>query len=124
MSEVMISGFLKSFTDRLNRVIERKGITKREAAKLCGITEVSMSRICTGDRVPGLLVLYNICVGLGCSADYLLGTYRYDPDYEIPLDEKHDYPQVHRSCDPGYREWAKSYVENNIFLEPDGNTAD
>jgi len=59
--------------DRLREVREQKGITQRELASLCGITEFQISRYETGKTEPIAGSLELLAQHLSVSADYLLG---------------------------------------------------
>lgn len=62
------------FSERLNEALGRfwEG-SNRSFAEACGVTEVSMSRYLSGDRVPKAPLIITMAKVLGVSADYLLG---------------------------------------------------
>lgn len=62
------------FSERLNEALGRfwKG-SNRSFAEACGVTEVSMSRYLSGNRVPKAPLIITMAKVLGVSADYLLG---------------------------------------------------
>lgn len=71
---------MEEFGDRLRRVRVSKGLTQCEAAILCNLPDINhkcqkehFSQYERGKRYPNAKTLYILCVGLGVSADYLLG---------------------------------------------------
>ena len=60
------------FNERLQQLIQRKGITQKELAIKAGVTEAAMSHYLKGDRVPRASVLAKIADSLGTSSDYLM----------------------------------------------------
>lgn len=58
---------------RISELLSKKDMTQRELAKRAGVTEVSMSRYISGERVPKALYLSNIATILGTTTEYLLG---------------------------------------------------
>ena len=58
---------------RIEEILQSNGISQRELADKCKITEVSMSRYIRGQRVPKATVIATIADALNVSADYLLG---------------------------------------------------
>jgi transcriptional regulator with XRE-family HTH domain len=64
-------------TDRLRESRERKGLTQRELARLCGMNEVQISRYENGKIEPSLSYLELIARHLEVSSDYLLGLSDY-----------------------------------------------
>ena len=61
------------FAERLTDLLNEKGISKRECARLCNISAQSISDWTTGKIQPTAEMIYIICVNLNESADYLLG---------------------------------------------------
>lgn len=59
--------------ERISELLRKKDMSQRELAKRAGVTEVSMSRYISGDRVPKALYLSNIANVLGTTTEYLLG---------------------------------------------------
>lgn len=74
---------------RIAELLKKNGLTQRELADLVGVTEVSMSRYISGDRVPKGPVIANIATALHTTSDYLLGT-------EVEADFESDYYKIHR----------------------------
>lgn len=62
-----------TFTTRLKKSINERGLTQRMLATLIGTTEQSVSRWARGNRIPDVDALYKMCKALDVSADYLLG---------------------------------------------------
>ena len=61
------------FTDRLNEMLKKRGITQRELAEKIGKTETSVSRYVNGDRIPKGPVIVQMAQALNVQTDYLLG---------------------------------------------------
>ena len=61
------------FADRLTELLKEKGISKREAARICNVSAQSISDWSTGKIQPTAEMIYIICTKLNESADYLLG---------------------------------------------------
>ena len=62
-----------TFTTRLKKSINERGLSQRMLATLIGTTEQSVSRWVRGNRTPDVDALYKMCKALDVSADYLLG---------------------------------------------------
>lgn len=58
---------------RIKAALDAKGMTQRELAKKIRVTEVSVSRYITGNRMPIAPIITDIAKVLGVSTDYLLG---------------------------------------------------
>lgn len=67
-------GELFDFSEQLNEALGRfwEG-SNASFANACGITEVSLSRYLSGNRVPKAPIIATMARELGVSADYLLG---------------------------------------------------
>lgn len=61
------------FTERLNELLDKRGMTQRELAEKIGTTEVSVSRYCSGQRVPKGPAIVKMAQALNVKTDYLLG---------------------------------------------------
>lgn len=78
-SEIVSKGFEEIFEEssvipeRIKAAMDSKGISQRELAKECKITEATMSRYLNGKRIPKATMLLIIANTLGVSVDYLLG---------------------------------------------------
>ncbi len=76
----------KEFGERLQSIIQSRGVTQKELAARIGTTEATICRYVTGDREPKADMLANIATALHTTSDYLLG---------IEHDE-YDFPRVKR----------------------------
>lgn len=61
------------FSENLNSFMKRSSLSQLDVAKKTGIAQPTISNYCNGKTLPNLDTLTAICVGIGCSADYLLG---------------------------------------------------
>ncbi len=59
--------------ERLTKLLEEKGLSKRKCAALCGISAQSISDWTTGKIQPTAEMIFILCKVLNESADYLLG---------------------------------------------------
>jgi transcriptional regulator with XRE-family HTH domain len=59
--------------ERIKAIIDAKGLTQRELAGIAGIHEVSVCRIISGQRQPGLPTLRKLADALGMSVSELVG---------------------------------------------------
>ncbi len=75
--------------ERIADLLKESGLTQRELAERVGVTEVSMSRYISGDRVPKGPIIANIATALHTTSDYLLGT-------EEESDFESEYYRIHR----------------------------
>lgn len=64
---------MEKLGERITTILSEKGLTQRELASEAGITQVSLSRYLSGERVPKATVLMQISKALGVSLDYLMG---------------------------------------------------
>src|SRR5690606_15991226 len=69
--------------DRLREQREKKRLTQRELADLCGITMFQISRYETGKSDATGATLAAMAMHLGVSVDYLLGLTDYDTGFRI-----------------------------------------
>lgn len=63
----------KSFPARLKEALSRRGMTQEELARLCGISQSSVSYYLLGDRFPRLPVLYKMSKVLDVNPLWILG---------------------------------------------------
>lgn len=61
------------FGDRLREAIGWSGMTQRQLADACGVTEATVSRYVNGRRLPDVPMLRRMRDVLGCSYDMLIG---------------------------------------------------
>jgi transcriptional regulator with XRE-family HTH domain len=87
--------------ERLREMREKKGLTQRELAHLCGMNEHQVFRYENGKSDPSATNLGLIARELGVSADYLLGL--------------SDYPngQFGESLQPDQSQLLKAYVSGD-----------
>lgn len=76
----------KEFGERLQSILQSRGVTQKELAARIRTTEATICRYVTGDREPKADMLANIATALHTTSDYLLG---------IEHDE-YDFPRVKR----------------------------
>lgn len=67
----------KKLGNKIQRLLDEQGISRKEFAAMTGLTEAAISRYCTGVREPKSVTLATIANALGVSIDELL---------EIPCD--------------------------------------
>lgn len=60
------------FVNRLNTTLEEKGMTQRELAEKTGMPEGTISRYCSGKRVPNAMQILTIAKALNVKTDYLI----------------------------------------------------
>lgn len=63
---------MKEFRERLKLTMQLRGMTQRELAEKTGLTEASISRYVSGQRVPNAESLMKICEALMIYSDYFL----------------------------------------------------
>lgn len=62
-----------TFGRRIKLALDANGMTQRELAKKIKVTEVSVSRYITGNRIPRAPILMEMARVLGVSCDFLMG---------------------------------------------------
>ena len=62
----------KKIGERIKQKLNEKGMSQRELAQACNITEVSMSRYVSGSRVAKGPLYAQMARVLGCSVEWLL----------------------------------------------------
>lgn len=95
--------------DRLIECREKKGFSRRAAAKVIGISQPAYSRYESGTRVPSIQVIREIAKAFDTSEDYLLGRSNSSDSYIITVDKTND---------ADLYEVVKSYseLENNLKI--------
>lgn len=63
----------KTFTEKISRLLKESGMSQKRLAEKVGVTEVSMSRYISGERVPKGPLIVKIAKELGTTAEYLMG---------------------------------------------------
>lgn len=61
--------------DRISESLQRVGMSQRELADKCKITEVSMSRYVRNERIPKATTIREIAKALNVTTDYLIYGY-------------------------------------------------
>lgn len=61
------------FVERVKELIKINNLTQRDLANDVGVTESTMSKYLSGDRIPGGETLSNLATALKTTTDYLLG---------------------------------------------------
>ena len=61
-----------AFALNIKKLCEERKMTHRELAQKSGITSVSVSRYCSGARVPSATTLYAMAKALDCRMDELM----------------------------------------------------
>ena len=61
------------FVERVKELIKINNLTQRYLANDVGVTESTMSKYLSGDRIPGGETLSNLATALKTTTDYLLG---------------------------------------------------
>ena len=61
------------FVERVKELIKINNLTQRDLANDIGVTESTMSKYLSGDRIPGGETLSNLATALKTTTDYLLG---------------------------------------------------
>ena len=70
------------FAERVKKLLDARGISQRELADEVGITEVTMSRYITAERVPSATLIPSFAKALHVTCDYLIGV--SDVPYGMP----------------------------------------
>lgn len=68
---------------RIQRVLDERGISRKEFAAMTGLTEAAVSRYITGQREPRAITLAVIANALGVTTDELLGIERDEDEIEL-----------------------------------------
>ena len=59
--------------ERIRELMDERVLSQREVAEVVGITDVTMSRVLSGERTPKGPIIVNFANFFGVSTDYLLG---------------------------------------------------
>ena len=68
---------IMDFTKRFNEILKSSGKTQAEIARALNVTKQCVNDYKTGKTLPSLNTLYELCVYLEVSADYILGLSEY-----------------------------------------------
>ncbi len=60
-------------SDRIKRTMKERGLTQKEFAEKCHLTEAAISKYLSGYRTPHLEILVVLAQSLNVTTDYLLG---------------------------------------------------
>lgn len=74
--------------NRISDLLKRSGLTQRELADKVGVTEITMTHIINGDRIPKGPIIANIANALHTTTDYLLGTEEKKDTAEVATKEQ------------------------------------
>ena len=74
---------MTKLAERLRTRIDEMGITQKQASKLAGISQQRMGNYVQNTRTPDIVTLSKLAVGLGVSADWLLGLNQSGPINDI-----------------------------------------
>lgn len=77
-----------SLGNRITDLLKRSGLTQRELADRVGVTEITMTHIINGDRIPKGPIIANIANALHTTTDYLLGTEEKKDTAEVATKEQ------------------------------------
>ena len=80
---------MKSLGVRITELLNKRGMTQKELADLAGVTEATISRYVSGDRMPKSQILSNMATALKTTSEYLLGN-------EEEGDLESDFTQIER----------------------------
>ena len=61
------------FAFRLRKLRERRRVSRRTLAELCGVSKSAMARYERGEREPSTTLVCELAHSFGVSVDYLLG---------------------------------------------------
>lgn len=62
----------QKFPERLEYLLKAKGMTQRELAEKMKITEVSISRYASGQRIPKATTVINMAAAIGIPVEMLM----------------------------------------------------
>lgn len=62
-----------TFIKRLKHLLDDREMSQKEIADLIGVSEVTISRYMTGERMPRVGIIRLLAINLNVSTDYLLG---------------------------------------------------
>lgn len=61
------------FSQRIKEALDESAYTQKQIAQLLNISEGNITNWKKGDNLPSIEILYNLCILLNISSDYLLG---------------------------------------------------
>lgn len=105
---------MQDFPKRLQQALATAGLTQKELADKTNISEVSISRYASGQRIPKSRELAKIAIALHTSCDYLLGLAVANPTDEQSADMI-DKDDLLVRCRKKAEDWKK--MRDNIMRE-------
>lgn len=104
-----------TFSQRLQSLIDEKGITKSELARSCGIDKSNVTRYLNGDYEAKQDVVFRISQHYGVSAAWLMG---YDTPMvnsdEILNAQRTEINEIFDQLSPEYREHAIALLKGLV----------
>lgn len=104
------------FGERLNRLLNRKGISQTELAEMVDTTASNISRYISTDREPRAEIALHIADALGTTVDYLFGRTN-NPHNEVSAAAMIDAPDGYDSLTDDQKE----QIQNLIDMLNEGN---
>ena len=98
---------MKELKDALTEILNERGISQRELADKIGVTEVSMSRYCRGERIPRATIISSIAQALNVKPERLLGF-----DTESAANHEDEYYKAIRLILRYAKEWTVTQKAN------------
>ena len=90
----------KEIGSRLQKLLYEKNMSQRELSEIIGVTDVTVSRYVSGERVPKADIAARIAQALGTTTDYILGRDTGDPEIS--------YDRLMRDVERYSGEWTKA----------------
>ena len=97
--------------ERISDLLQKYSLSQRELAEKVGVTEVSMSRYISGDRVPKGPIVVNIANALHTTVEDLMGL-------ETKSDSELEYYRTQRAIARNAKNWTqkqKADLVNALF---------
>ena len=97
--------------ERISDLLQKYSLSQRELAEKVGVTEVSMSRYISGDRVPKGPIVVNIANALHTTVEDLMGL-------ETESDSELEYYRTQRAIARNAKNWTqkqKAGLVNALF---------
>lgn len=80
---------METLGGRIIELLDKRRMSQKQLADLIGVTEATISRYVSGDRMPKSQILSNMATALKTTSDYLLGN-------ESDGDLSKDFAQIER----------------------------
>ena len=97
--------------ERISDLLQKHSLSQRELAEKVGVTDVSMSRYISGDRVPKGPIVVNIANALHTTVEDLMGS-------ETESDSELEYYRTQRAIARNAKNWTpkqKADLVNALF---------